>query len=196
MNSRRDVSRSMRRAAGRGLTLVLAFAWCPAAAAASGAAPTATATPAGKGTSAKSAGAAALPAVVREACDGAASLLKSWPGTNVDRPEGPVEDPKSEKKRPGCRVHARGSFAALKDAPLPDVQLGTWFQKQGWQENPEYDADGPDGTEFAYETSKAVCFVRLSWDGGDDSDPDYVPEDWFEVDLGCVAKSPAPAEKK
>jgi len=69
----------------------------------------------------------AVPAAVRDACDAAATLLKTFPGASVD--------------------------------------LGTCFVERGFKENPEYDADGPDGTAFA------------------------------EVRIGCVANGPAAPEK-
>jgi len=180
------------RTVGPGVVLSLALAASLTLAGSSGQAPPASAAPPSKG-AARSPARLAVRAAVREACDAAASFLKTFRGATVDRPEGPVEDPHSTKKRPGCGVHARGTFAALKDTPLPDVRLGTWFVERGWKENPEYDADGPDGTAFGYEREKVLCFVSVEWDGGDDSDPDAVPEDWFEVRIGCVPNGPAPA---
>ncbi len=177
------------RTPGSDRVLIFAMAASLTLAGASGQAPPASAPRPPKG-AAKSPARSALPAAVRDACDAAATILKTFPGASVDRPDGPVEDPHSTKKRPGCGVHARGTFAALKDTPLPDVRLGTWFVERGWKENPEYDADGPDGTAFGYEREKVLCFVSVHWDGGDDSDPDAVPEDWFEVRIGCVANGP------
>ena len=167
------------------LALIVAPAIGPARARAAGPEAAARATPSRE--SPKSSGRAALPAVVLSGCDAAATFLKTLPGTTVDRPAGPVDDPHSNAKLQGCKVHARGTFAALKSTPSPDDRLGRWFEERGWKGNPDYDADGPDGTAFAYETDKVRCFVRIDWDGGDDSDPSIIPEDWFEAEFGCVA---------
>ena len=101
------------------------------------------------------------------------------------------------RRRPGrqrgersAREISRRPSADAGRTPAPDVRLGTWFVERGWKENPEYDADGPDGTAFGYEREKVLCFVSVHWDGGDDSDPDAVPEDWFEVRIACVANGP------
>ncbi len=147
------------RTIGSDVVLMFAMAASLTLAGASGQAPPASAARPSKG-AAKSPARSAVPAAVRDACDAAATLLKTFP------------------------------FAALKDTPAPDVRLGTWFVERGWKENPEYDADGPDGTAFGYEKEKVLCFVSVNWDGGDDSDPDTVPEDWFEVRIGCVANGP------
>ena len=91
-----------------GALLVAALAW-PQLASSADPAPRAAATPPSKAAGHAPPPGAALPAEARDACDGAATLAKSWPAASVDRPGGPVEDPLSRKKRSGCRVHARGS---------------------------------------------------------------------------------------
>ena len=48
-----------------------------------------------------------------------------------------------------------------------------------------YAADGPDGTLVGYQRGPVRCTVASSWDGGDDSDSTYVPEDWFKEETSC-----------
>ncbi len=138
---------------------------------------------------------AVLPENVRAACDAVASLLRSFAGTRVERSVGPLDDPVGNAKRNGCLVKGRGTFAALYGSARPDDRLHTWFEEHAWKANNKYDDDGPDGTAFGYEKRKVLCLAHVDWDGGDDSDPNYVPEDWFEAAVGCAAKGSAVSGK-
>ncbi|MDH3475946.1 MAG: hypothetical protein OEM59_19885, partial [Rhodospirillales bacterium] len=57
----------------------------------------------------------------------------------------------------------------------------------GWSYDHRYAADGPDGTAFVLRRDRVLCLVTGSWDGGDDSDPDDQPEDWYEISVDCAA---------
>ena len=46
-------------------------------------------------------------------------------------------------------------------------------------------ADGPDGTAFRALKEDVFCLVEGSWDGGDDSDPKYVPSPRYAVSVLC-----------
>ena len=47
-------------------------------------------------------------------------------------------------------------------------------------------ADGPDGTSFTAIKMNVFCVVEGHWDGGDDSDPSYVPSTRYEVVVKCA----------
>ena len=47
-------------------------------------------------------------------------------------------------------------------------------------------ADGPDGTSFTAVKSNVLCLVEGRWDGGDDSDPKYVPSTRYDVVVKCA----------
>jgi len=46
-------------------------------------------------------------------------------------------------------------------------------------------ADGPDGTYFRAFKNDVFCVVQGSWDGGDYSDPTYVPSPRYSVTVMC-----------
>ena len=60
----------------------------------------------------------------------------------------------------------------------------------GWVEDFQYEGDGPDGTTFGFFCREALCWVGLSWDGGDDSDSTYVPRPGSSLELVCVPRPP------
>ena len=47
-------------------------------------------------------------------------------------------------------------------------------------------AGGPDGTSFVAIKQDVFCMVEGSWDGGDDSNPNYVPSPRYEVVVKCA----------
>jgi hypothetical protein len=55
----------------------------------------------------------------------------------------------------------------------------------GWRRLSHYDADGPDGSQTAYQRADVRCVEAQAWDGGDDSDSTYVPENWYRLELTC-----------
>lgn len=49
-------------------------------------------------------------------------------------------------------------------------------------------ADGPDGTYYRAFKKNVFCAVEGHWDGGDDSDPEYVPSPRYEVIVKCASR--------
>jgi hypothetical protein len=49
-------------------------------------------------------------------------------------------------------------------------------------------ADGPDGTSYRALKKNVFCEVEGRWDGGDDSDPKYVPSPRYEVIVKCAKR--------
>jgi hypothetical protein len=60
----------------------------------------------------------------------------------------------------------------------------------GWQTKSEYDADGKDGTRFAFYKEGVTCFFRGEWDGGSDGEPEISGEDWYRVFVLCTSSFP------
>lgn len=58
----------------------------------------------------------------------------------------------------------------------------------GWAPHSGYSADGTDGTVMGFETTKYVCILEGRWDGGDDSDPTYVPAPGCSMTATCVPR--------
>ena len=59
---------------------------------------------------------------------------------------------------------------------------------RGWSMHHGYTADGPDGSAMGFVKSRYLCVVEGSWDGGDDSDPTYVPDKGCEMIVTCVPR--------
>jgi hypothetical protein len=107
------------------------------------------------------------------------------PGAEVTRSEDAVEDHASGLKRSGCRVRVEGTFSGLRGTQRPEARIAEMLQRRGFKHDNRFDADGPDGTAFALRAKTILCIVDGKWDGGDDSDPTYVPGDWYKVEVAC-----------
>jgi len=141
----------------------------------------------GAGDGAMAQGPAALGGGVPGACDAIAAAWGALPGARVARSEGEFEDPVAGRGRTGCRVTVKGAFGALGAAQRPETRVVEVLQGRGLRYDDRYAADGPDGTSFALRADGMLCVVHGRWDGGDDSDPDYVPGDWYEFFAGCAS---------
>ncbi len=128
-------------------------------------------------------------AVLQDAQGGCAiveRILADFPTLVLNRLEGEVQDYRTGEKGQGCRVEMKGSAAAFRESGPPDVALREQFAGLGWAEDYEYAADGPDGSAFAFRNGPVLCVFRAHWDGGDDSDPSYVPEDRYDIEVDCL----------
>ena len=99
-------------------------------------------------------------------------------------------DERAKLERNGCTISVAGSFAALLGGK--DV-FDLWrdaFAARGWQEQPEYAADGPDGTAFAFASRGVLCLFQGRWDGGDDAEPDAPRDDAYRGSASCAAIGP------
>ncbi len=118
------------------------------------------------------------------------SALVTMPGVKVERTDGPFADHRTGKESDGAGLTVRGTFGVLKGKPDPTAVAHQKLQDAGWQEDIEYSADGPDGTTFAMRKDGILCFVEGRWDGGDGSDPSYVPPDDYTVTIQCTGAMP------
>ena len=121
------------------------------------------------------------------ACATVVRILADFPTLAVNRSEGEVRDYRRGETGQGCRVEMKGSAAAFSESGQPDIALREEFAGLGWTEDYEYGADGPDGSAFAFRKGSVLCVFRAQWDGGDDSDPTYVPEDRYDVEVDCLS---------
>jgi hypothetical protein len=120
-------------------------------------------------------------------CAAVERILADFPTLAIGRSDGEVHDYRTGEAGLGCRVEMKGSAAAFRESGQPDVALREEFAKLGWTEDLAYAADGPDGSAFAFRSGPVRCFFRAHWDGGDDSDPTYVPEDRYEIEVDCLS---------
>jgi len=70
----------------------------------------------------------------------------------------------------------------------PVEEVAQALTAAGWATHPGYSTDGTDGTVMGFETMKYVCILEGRWDGGDDSDPSYVPAPGCEMTATCAPR--------
>ena len=114
------------------------------------------------------------------------TLVTALPGAKVERIDGPFPDHRTGKEADGAGLKVVGTFGALHGGSDPTEVTHKKLQQFGWQEDIEYSADGPDGTTFAMRKDGILCFVEGRWNGGDGSDPSYVPPDDYTVTIQCT----------
>ena len=130
-------------------------------------------------------------AVLQDADAGCAAVVRvlgDFPTLAVGRTDKIVRDYRTGDTAPGCRVEMKGSAVAFRESGEPDLALRRQFAESGWTEDYDYAADGPDGSAFAFRNGRVLCVFRAHWDGGDDSDPTYVPEDRYDLEVDCLLK--------
>jgi hypothetical protein len=118
------------------------------------------------------------------------SALVTMPGVKVEPTDGPYPDHRTGKEADGAGLMIHGKFGPLNGKPDPTAVAHQRLQDAGWQEDIEYSADGPDGTTFAMRKDGILCYVEGRWDGGDGSDPNYVPPDDYTVTIQCTGTQP------
>jgi hypothetical protein len=111
-------------------------------------------------------------------------LLSGSPDLAIEQTETVISDHRQQQKRKGCRITASSNTS--REHARPDELLRAELPKAGWREDIRYGADGKDGTAFAFRRESVLCLVEASWDGGDDSDPRYVPSQIYELRVGCL----------
>lgn len=100
----------------------------------------------------------------------------------------------------GCVIRLSGNAENVTDAQSPDGLFGNSLpycpesklpadlpcNEEGWCADKM--ADGPDGTSYRAVRRAVFCAVEGRWDGGDDSDPTYVPSPRYEVIVKCAER--------
>jgi hypothetical protein len=122
-----------------------------------------------------------------EACEFAYAKLKSVRSAQVNQTIGTFMY--HEQHYQGCIIKLTGDRTKISDAQLP-APLFYPFENSpcymaGWRADIRSEADGPDGTVFRIVKGNTFCLVEGKWDGGDDSDPKYVPSKKYEVIVQC-----------
>ena len=126
-----------------------------------------------------------------DACATIVRALEDLPTPALEIENAIIHDERTGSERPGCRITMAGSMRAFRDGPSPDEHLRTILPTIGWEEDWHYGADGPDGTATAFRRGAALCLLRAQWDGGDDTDSTYVPNDRYDLTVGCMAVPPS-----
>jgi len=123
---------------------------------------------------------------VLAACTSISDIISEEPVDSLLRSNAVVEDERTHRKDSGCQVRALTSRRDVPDEESPDHRVRTALPTYGWVEDYDYAADGPDGTAFALRRDAILCQFRASWDGGDITDPTYVPDPRYELVVRCM----------
>jgi hypothetical protein len=122
-----------------------------------------------------------------EACNFAYEKLRSVRGAQVSRSTGGFTY--RDQKYQGCILTLAGDRTGGAEDDIPHGLLYPFEDspsyKVGWRPDIQSEADGPDGTIFRIVRGSTFCLVEGRWDGGDDSDPTYVPSERYEVIVQC-----------
>jgi hypothetical protein len=134
---------------------------------------------------AQTVGAGPLPKEVAAACDALHALMVKTPGITARRRSGSIADEMLRAPIAACAIDLEGSFKKLGKARQPTDRAAGYFDAQKWAPLPEFSADGPDGTVFAYRNRSVACLVRGEWDGGSDDEPNQPAADPYRVTVLC-----------
>lgn len=122
---------------------------------------------------------------LEEACDFAYRQLGSVPSLILKKSTGGFTD--DGHSYSGCIVRLEGDRTESRAVADPHSLFypleGSFLYQQGWRADRE--ADGPDGTSFRISRQDIFCLVEGNWDGGDDSDPPYVPSSRYDITVSC-----------
>ena len=137
--------------------------------------------------------------VLEEACSLVYKKLRSGPYESITKSmERFTAD---DKLYHGCVIRFSGSANTGTDAQRPEGLFGNslpycpggklpadlpkeLLNEEGWCGDRM--ADGPDGTSYRAFHKDIFCAVEGRWDGGDDSDPKYVPSPRYEIIVKCA----------
>jgi hypothetical protein len=128
-----------------------------------------------------------LPRPVLDACDAAYAIASITPGVTTQRSTGIFRDEALRQPVLGCHLAISGSFALAPESGDAAERLRRDFGDMGWQNMPRYDADGKDGTRFAFHKEGVTCFFSGEWNGGSDGEPEIPREDWYKVFVLCTS---------
>ena len=139
--------------------------------------------------------------LLEETCAHVFTKLASGPYTSLTKTAETFTD--ESKSYRGCVIRLSGNANKIKETQRPDGLFGDslpycpdgklpadfpreLLNESGWCGDRM--ADGPDGTSFRALKESVFCDVEGSWDGGDDSDPKYVPSPRYEIIVRCASK--------
>lgn len=126
------------------------------------------------------------PPAVLAACSAVANILSDVPVTALERSNAAVENERTHRRGDGCSVRLLSSVDEFTDSETPDQRVRVALPIAGWVEDWDFGADGPDGTAFGLRKGSVLCQFRASWDGGDITDPTYVPDPRYELVGSCM----------
>lgn len=116
---------------------------------------------------------AQLPDDVRAVCDSVATQWRLMPGVQVRKTDSTTAVNADSLSRHACVVIASAPTGF--DSSRTRTSYWATRAPDGWSELLAWAADGPDGGSRTLRRASVLCQVDFIQDGGDDSDPAYVP---------------------
>ena len=104
------------------------------------------------------------------ACAELARAVQDALGLEVTTGEAPFEDTLSGESGTGCQASAVGTGADFGTLPEAAAALSSVLQAQGWEEDPQYQADGPTGKASAFRQGDVLCLSHIAWQPAEGTD--------------------------
>jgi hypothetical protein len=121
-----------------------------------------------------------------ESCRAIAAIVSVYPTLEVWKSEVSVRDAENGSESPGCRVYAAGPTALIAGEVPPEVAVRQLLGQSGWNEDPNYSADGAGTTSFALRNGGILCLVNAGAPSGFE-DGEFFTDEIYEFDAICVA---------
>jgi hypothetical protein len=110
------------------------------------------------------------------ACSDVAEAMQDALTLDVTTGQAAFDDYISGMSGQGCQVSAVGSGYDFGSPVEASVILGVLLSSRGWEEDNQYQADGPTGTATAYRLGDALCLSHIGWQPAEGVDcPPYEP---------------------
>lgn len=96
-------------------------------------------------------------------CDSVDFFLRRVSSATPKRGMQPYEDPIAVRKFPAGSMAIEGAWSTINPEHTPWDALGDWLAGLGFQRDPQYDADGPDGSSALFRRGDRYLAYSASW---------------------------------
>ena len=96
-------------------------------------------------------------------CDSVDFFLRRVSTATPKRGLAPYEDPIAVRRLPACSMTLDGAWSTLDPEHTPWDALGDWLKGLGFQRDPQYDADGPDGSSALFRRGDRFLGYSARW---------------------------------
>jgi hypothetical protein len=104
------------------------------------------------------------------ACSDIAETMQEALTLDVTTAQAAFDDYISGASGQGCQATAVGSGSDFSSPAEASAILGALLESRGWEEDTQYQADGPTGTSTAYRQGDALCLSNIGWQPAEDTD--------------------------
>ncbi len=104
------------------------------------------------------------------ACSDLADGVSETVGVKAETEQTAFDDYVSNETGTGCQATAAGTGADFESVPAVASALSEMLEARGWEEDMQYNADGPTGTATAFHLENALCLLHVGWEPSEDAD--------------------------